>query len=143
MRPLATVVVRHSAPRVRESTPVATPTAERYEQLPTTAGTLPARGCKVLGREPPCSATVLADPQLAEAQRLLSDFAAFWEAKTSPAERHRLATTLSEQIRTIVAVKPRGAFVPYFQAATKTHQSQSGSSRVQSGSDGDALWTPD
>jgi hypothetical protein len=40
---------------------------------------------------------------------------------------------------TIVAVKPRGAFVPYFQAATQSHQSRSGSSGVQSGSDGG--WT--
>jgi site-specific DNA recombinase len=81
-----------------------------------------------------------ADPQLAQAERLLSDFAAFWETETSPAERHRLLTTLFEQIwqdnGTIVAVKPRGAFVPYFQAATQTHQSRSGSSGVQSGSDG-------
>jgi site-specific DNA recombinase len=79
-----------------------------------------------------------ADPQLAQAERLLSDFAAFWETETSPAERHRLLTTLFEQIwqdnGTIVAVKPRGAFVPYFQAATQTYRS--GSSGVQSGSDG-------
>jgi hypothetical protein len=71
-----------------------------------------------------------ADPQLAQAERLLSDFAAFWETETSPAERHRLLTTLFEQIwqdnGTIVAAKPRGAFVPYFQAATQTHQSESG-----------------
>jgi hypothetical protein len=81
-----------------------------------------------------------ADPHLAQAERLLSDFAAFWEAETSPAERHRLLTTLFEQIwqdnGTIVAVKPRGAFVSYFQAATQTHQNRSGSSGVQSGSDG-------
>ena len=81
-----------------------------------------------------------ADPQLTQAERLLSDFAAFWEAETSPAERHRLLTTLFEQIwqdnGTIVAVRPRGAFVPYFQAASQTSRSRSGSSGVQSGSDG-------
>lgn len=81
-----------------------------------------------------------ADPQLTQAERLLSDFAAFWEAETSPAERHRLLSTLFEQVwqddGTIVAVKPRGAFVPYFQAATQTTKSRSGSSGVQSGSDG-------
>jgi hypothetical protein len=78
--------------------------------------------------------------RVGQAEWLLSDFAAFWEAETSPAERHRLLTTLFEQIwqdnGTIVAVKPRGAFVPYFQAATQTNQSRSGSSGVQSGSDG-------
>jgi DNA invertase Pin-like site-specific DNA recombinase len=81
-----------------------------------------------------------ADPQLAQAERLLSDFAAFWEAETSPAERHRLLTTLFEQVLqddgTIVAVKPRGAFVPYFQTASQTTKKRSGSSGVQSGSDG-------
>lgn len=80
------------------------------------------------------------DPRLAQAERLLSDFAAFWEAETSPAERHRLLTTLFEQVwqddGTIVAVKPRGAFVPYFQTASKTAKSRSASSGVQSGSDG-------
>jgi hypothetical protein len=79
-------------------------------------------------------------PQLSQAERLLSDFAAFWEAETSPAERHRLLTTLFEQVLqddgTIVAVKPRGAFVPYFQTASQTTKKRSGSSGVQSGSDG-------
>lgn len=69
-----------------------------------------------------------------------SDFAAFWEAETSPAAGQRLPTTLFEQVwhdnGTIVAVKPRGAFVPYLQAATQAHQSGSGSSGVLSGSDG-------
>jgi site-specific DNA recombinase len=74
-----------------------------------------------------------ADPQLAQAERLLSDFAAFWAAETSPAERHRLLTTLFEQI---VAVKPRGAFVPYFQAASQAAKNRPASSGVQSGSDG-------
>jgi hypothetical protein len=70
----------------------------------------------------------------------ITSIAAFWEAETSPSERHRLLTTPFEQVwqddGTILAVKPRGACVPYFQAATQTHQSRSGSSGVQSGSDG-------
>jgi hypothetical protein len=64
------------------------------------------------------------DPQLAQAERLLSGFTAFWQAETSPAERHRLLTTLFEQVwqdnGQIVAVKPRAAFARYFQAASQT-----------------------
>jgi hypothetical protein len=81
-----------------------------------------------------------ADPQFAQAERLLSDFAAFWEAETSPAERHRLFATLFEQVwqdnGLIVAVKPRAAFACYFQTASQTPKRRSGMSGVMSGSDG-------
>jgi hypothetical protein len=81
-----------------------------------------------------------ADLQLAQAERLLSDFATFWEAETSPAERHRLLATLFEQVwqdsGQIVAVKPRAAFARYFETASQTPKRRSGMSGVMSGSDG-------
>ncbi len=81
-----------------------------------------------------------ADPQLGEAEALLANFASFWDREDSPAERHRLLATLFERVwqdgGRIVFVKPRPAFVPYFQALTKNPKDQSGFSGVQSGSDG-------
>ena len=57
-----------------------------------------------------------------------------------PAERRRLLLSLFEQVwqndGQIVAVKPRGGLVPYFQAAEKCHEFRSGFSGAQSGSDG-------
>ena len=81
------------------------------------------------------------DPLLAEADKLLSDFASFWDVETAPAERHRLLATIFEQVwqdkGRIVFVRPRSAFVPYFQALiAETAKSQSGLSGVRSGSDG-------
>jgi site-specific DNA recombinase len=85
------------------------------------------------------------DPQLVEADRLLSNFERFWEAETSPAERHRLITSLFEQIwqddGQIVAVKPRPSFVRYFQALAETPKNGSGNCGVNSGSDGGRLRT--
>ncbi len=81
-----------------------------------------------------------ANPQLAEAENLLANFASFWDRESSPAERHRLLTTLFERVwqdaGRIVFVKPRPAFAPYFQALAENPESQSGFSGVQSGSDG-------
>jgi hypothetical protein len=72
--------------------------------------------------------------------RLLSDFGRFWEIEDSPAERHRLLTTLFEQIwqdaGVIVAVTPHAAFTRYFQALVGTAETQSELTGVQSGSDG-------
>jgi hypothetical protein len=71
---------------------------------------------------------------------LPSNLTRFRHAEPSPAERRKLLASLFDHTwqdnGTTVTVKPRGAFVPYFQAATQTHQSRSGSSGVQSGSDG-------
>lgn len=81
-----------------------------------------------------------ADPELTEPEELLSNFASFWDREDSPAERHRLLATLFENVwqdeGRIVFVKPRPAFVPYFQALAENPKSKSGFSGVQSGSDG-------
>jgi hypothetical protein len=80
------------------------------------------------------------DPQLAGAEKLLANFAEFWEAETAPAERHRLLTSLFERIwqdnGQVVAVKPRPAFSIYFQAVTEANESRSGNCGAMSGSDG-------
>jgi hypothetical protein len=85
-----------------------------------------------------------ADPQLAQTERLLSDFAGFWETETSPAERHRLLTTLFEQVwqkdGQIVAVKPNHAFANYFTAVSQGRatrpKADASSEAYKSGSDG-------
>jgi hypothetical protein len=80
------------------------------------------------------------DPQLAGAEKLLANFAEFWDVEAEPAERHRLLMSLFERVwqddGTIVAVKPRPAFTAYFQAVAQTPKSRSGNCGVQSGSDG-------
>jgi hypothetical protein len=80
------------------------------------------------------------DPDVAQAEQLLSNFAEFWEIETTPVERRRLLLSLFEQVwedeGQIVAVKPRAGLVPYFQAAAKCHETRSGFSGAQSGSDG-------
>ncbi len=72
---------------------------------------------------------------------LLSNFADFWKVETAPAERRRLLLSLFEQVwedyGQIVDVKPRSGLVPYFQAASaKRHETRSGFSSAQNGSDG-------
>jgi site-specific DNA recombinase len=61
------------------------------------------------------------DPDIAEAEALLDDFARFWEIEDNPGERHKLLAQLFDRIwqdgGTIVAVKPRAPFACYFQAA--------------------------
>jgi hypothetical protein len=47
-----------------------------------------------------------------------------------------MRVALRPRWRQIVAVRPRSGLVPYFQAAAKYHESQSGFSDAQSGSDG-------
>jgi hypothetical protein len=80
------------------------------------------------------------DPDLAQAEQLLSNFAEFWKLETAAAERRQLLLTLFEQVwedgGRIVAVKPRGRLAPYFQATADTHEPRSEFVGAQSGSDG-------
>jgi DNA-binding transcriptional ArsR family regulator len=80
------------------------------------------------------------DPDVAEAEQLLSNFAEFWEVESASAERRRLLLSLFEQVwedgGRIVAVKPRCRLASYFQATAETHESRSGFVGVQNGSDG-------
>jgi site-specific DNA recombinase len=80
------------------------------------------------------------DPDVAQAEQLLSNFAEFWEVETAAAERRRLLLSLFEQVwedaGRIVAVKPRGRLAPYFQAAAETLETRRDLCGVQSGSDG-------
>jgi hypothetical protein len=63
------------------------------------------------------------DPDLDRAQKLLGDFARFWEAEPEPAERRKLLLSLFAQVwakdGAIVAVKPNRAFARYFTAASE------------------------
>jgi DNA invertase Pin-like site-specific DNA recombinase len=76
-----------------------------------------------------------ADPQLTEAEKVLADFASFWEREQSPAERHRLLATLFEQVYLddgqVVAIKPQPAFAAYFQAICENPQTPTGNDRCQ------------
>jgi hypothetical protein len=75
------------------------------------------------------------DPQLAEAEKVLSDFASFWEREESPAERHRLLATLFEQIwqdgGRVVAIKPQPPFAAYLQAICESPEKPIGIDRCQ------------
>jgi site-specific DNA recombinase len=81
-----------------------------------------------------------ASPQLAEAEELLANFAGFWEHEQSPAERHRLLSRPFERVwqdaGQIIGVKPRPAFLPYFQALEQTSQNRARTNGARSGSDG-------
>ncbi len=59
-------------------------------------------------------------PHLDCVQELLGDFATFWRAEPDPAERRKLLASLFDHIWRdaghIVAVTPRPAFAPYFEA---------------------------
>ena len=63
------------------------------------------------------------DPDLDRAADLLQDFARFWEAEPSSAERYKLLTTLFASVwqkdGTIIAVTPHKAFTRYFTTASK------------------------
>ena len=58
------------------------------------------------------------DPDLDRAEKLLDEFASFWEVEQQPAERRRLLGQLFDRIwqddGMIVAVRPRAAFARYF-----------------------------
>ncbi|MHB1836915.1 MAG: recombinase zinc ribbon domain-containing protein [Solirubrobacteraceae bacterium] len=70
-----------------------------------------------------------ADPDLDRAQKLLGDFARFWEAEPEPAERRKLLLSLFAQVwakdGAIVAVKPNTAFARYFTAASEVRAKHS------------------
>jgi hypothetical protein len=76
-----------------------------------------------------------ADPQLTEAEKVLADFASFWDREKSPAERHRLLATLFEQVwqddGQVVAIKPQPPFAPYFQTICESPEKPIGIDRCQ------------
>jgi hypothetical protein len=80
------------------------------------------------------------DPQLDKAEELLADFGRVWELEDDTATRRRLLATLFDRIwqdrGTIVAVKPREAFLRYFQAADELARRREEKRGVKSGSDG-------
>src|SRR5207249_7650462 len=85
------------------------------------------------------------DPRLDKAEELLADFARVWKLEDDPAKRRRLLATLFDRVwqdgGTIVAVKPREAFLRYFQTADELTRRRTNRRGVESGSDGlDSLW---
>lgn len=66
------------------------------------------------------------DPDLDRAEKLLDEFASFWEAEQEPAERRKLLGQLFDRIwqdgGTIVAVKPRTPFARYFQTVAEIQE---------------------
>ena len=80
------------------------------------------------------------DPKLDEAEELLADFGRIWALEDDPAKRRRLLATLFDRIwqdgGTIVAVKPREAFLRYFRAADELARRRDKKRGVKSGSDG-------
>ena len=85
-------------------------------------------------------ATQQFDPRLDKAEELLADFARVWELEDDPAKRRRLRSTLFDRVwqdgGTIVAVKPREAFLRYFQTADELARRRQKKRGVKSGSDG-------
>ncbi len=86
------------------------------------------------------AATPPFDPRLDKAEELLADFARVWELEDDPAKRRRLLATLFDRVwqdgGTIVAVKPREAFLRYFQTADEAARRRERKRGVKSGSDG-------
>src|SRR6058998_357555 len=80
------------------------------------------------------------DPRLDKAEELLADFARVWKLEDDPAKRRRLLATLFDRVwqdgGTIVAVKPREAFLRYFQTADELARRRQKKRGVNSGSDG-------
>ncbi len=80
------------------------------------------------------------DPRLDKADELLDDFGRVWALENDPAKRRRLLATLFDRVwqdrGTIVAVKPREAFLRYFQAAEELARRRERKCGVKSGSDG-------
>ena len=79
-------------------------------------------------------------PRLDKAQELLADFGRVWELEDDPAKRRRLLATLFDRVwqdgGAIVAVKPREAFLRYFQTADELARRRHKKRGVKSGSDG-------
>ncbi len=80
------------------------------------------------------------DPRLGKAEELLADFGRVWELEDDPAKRRRLLATLFDRVwqdgDTIVAVKPREAFLRYFQTVDEVARRREKKRGVKSGSDG-------
>ena len=80
------------------------------------------------------------DLRLDKAEEVLADFGRIWALEDDPATRRRLLATLFDRVwqdgGTIVAVKPREAFLRYFQAADELARRREQKRGVKSGSDG-------
>jgi hypothetical protein len=80
------------------------------------------------------------DPRLDKAEEVLADFGRIWALEEDPAKRRRLLATLFDRVwqdaGTIVAVKPREAFLCYFQTADELARRRGKKDGVKSGSDG-------
>jgi hypothetical protein len=80
------------------------------------------------------------DPNLDQAEALLSDFARFWQTEPSPAERRKLLASLFDKVwqdgGLIVAVKPRPPFVRYFKTAERLNRDRKQKRGDKGGSDG-------
>ena len=80
------------------------------------------------------------DPRLDKSEELLADFGRVWGLEADPAKRRRLLATLFDRVwqdgGTIVAVKPREAFLRYFRAADELTSGREKKRGVISGSDG-------
>jgi hypothetical protein len=80
------------------------------------------------------------DPRLEKAEELLVAFGRMWELEDDPAKRRRLIATLFERVwqdgGAIVALKPREAFLRYFQTADELARRREKKRGVKSGSDG-------
>ena len=80
------------------------------------------------------------DPRLDKAEEVLADFGRIWALEDDPAKRRRLLATLFDRVwqdgGTIVAVKPREAFLRYFKAADELARRREKKRGVKSGSDG-------
>src|SRR6266487_774337 len=80
------------------------------------------------------------DPRLDKAEELLADFGRVWSLEDDPAKRRRLLATLFDRVwqdgGTIVAVKPREAFLCYFQTDDELALRRETKRGVKSGSDG-------
>jgi hypothetical protein len=79
------------------------------------------------------------DPRLEKAEELLADFGRIWALEQDAATRRRLLATLFDRVwqegGTIIAVKPREAFLRYFQAADELARRREKKRGVKSGSD--------
>jgi hypothetical protein len=80
------------------------------------------------------------EPRLDKAEEVLADFGRIWTLEQDPATRRRLLATLFDRVwqdgGTIVAVKPREAFLRYLQAADELARRREKKCGVKSGSDG-------
>jgi hypothetical protein len=80
------------------------------------------------------------DPKLEKAEELLAEFGRIWSLEDDLANRRRLLASLFDRVwqdgGTIVAVKPREAFLRYFQMADELARRREKKRGVKSGSDG-------